>query len=102
MMNKAIREGIHLVSPKPSKKEFHVGETVPASGIYRVFHSIHRVSHEVTLIRGEQFPPCHKCGDKVYFKVEREVPAIDGDYEFRVRLFQIPHPQVKEAEEETA
>ena len=91
-----------LASTRRSKKQFHAGEAIRTSGIYRVFHSIHRVSHEVTLLKGEQFPPCHRCGAKVHFELQREVPSIDSDYDFRIRLFQIPHPEVKEAEEETA
>ena len=91
-----------MSSTRRSRKQFHPGQAIRTSGIYRVFHSLHRVSHEVTLLKGEQFPPCNRCGDQVRFELEREVSHIDSDYHFRVRLFQIPHPEVKEAEEETA
>jgi hypothetical protein len=43
------------------------GEIIPASGIYRVQHHEHRLPHEVTLFRGEMFPPCSKCANAVTF-----------------------------------
>ncbi len=91
-----------MVKSKPSKSKFRVAEAVPASGIYRIFHLLHRASHEVTLLQDEKFPPCNKCGDKVYFELVRAVPAIDRDYGFKVRLFEVPHPQEEEQAEETA
>ena len=100
----AGRQSIPVVKPKPSESKFSVGEVIPVSGVYRVFHSIHRVSHDVTLLKNEKFPPCRQCADKVYFELVREVPEIDENYEFKVRLFQIPHPKEEqdEAAEETA
>jgi len=88
----AGRRGIQLVQPQHSKTQFHVGEAIPSTGIYRAFHSLHRVSHEVTLLRGEVFPPCNRCGNEVHFELERLVPGIDEDGGFKVRLYQIPHP----------
>jgi hypothetical protein len=41
---------------------FKPGDTVPASGIYRVIHDpAHAQEHEVTCVRGKRFPPCGTC-----------------------------------------
>jgi len=108
MSDNVSRRGIHVVHTRRSKnfsssRRFCAGEAIPASGIYRVFHSIHRVSHDLTLLEGEVFPPCNRCGEKVHFKLLRKVPEITADYDFRIRLYEIPHPEDKEeAVEETA
>ena len=103
MSGNLVRQGLQLVQSKPSKSKFRVGAAIPATGIYRVFHLSHRANHDVTLLKGEKFPPCNKCGDDVYFELVREVPAIDGkDYDFKVRLFEVPHPDEEEQAEETA
>ena len=89
------RRGLEIVSSKDPRKFFAVGEQVPDSGIYRVFHSGHRVSHDVTLIRGEKFPPCEKCESDVHFELLRAAPQIAHDANFMgkpIRLYQLPHP----------
>ena len=48
---------------------FRVGESILASGVYRVYHNRHRVSHEVSLFAGETFPRCSKCGEDVHFEL---------------------------------
>ena len=102
MCGNRVRQDLQLV-PKPSKSKFRVGEVIPASGIYEVLHLDHRVRHDVTLLKHERFPPCNKCGDNVYFELVREVPEINKDhYDFKVRLFEIPHPEEEEQAEETA
>ena len=61
-------------------RKFATGETVPASGIYRVLHSQHRLPHEVTLIGGHPFPRCQRCDDKVEFEMlhsAEDWPALD-------------------------
>jgi hypothetical protein len=84
--------------------DFHVGGTVPSDGIYRAFHNCHRTSHEVTLLAGEAFPPCVKCGSDVRFEHVREVqrPANDPDFKFQIRLYELPHPVVPDEEERIA
>ena len=80
------------------RARFNSGTVIPASGIYSVHHLGHRLPHEVTLLKGEIFPKCQRCGDAVTFKVVRmltyqtaprnsswrvtlyELPAIDGDH----------------------
>jgi len=48
---------------------FETGQKIPESGIYRVVHQQHRLPHEVTLLKGELFPRCIKCGDMVEFEL---------------------------------
>jgi len=55
-------------------KQFSSGKKVSSSGIYRVSHQRHRLPHEVTLMAGDVFPPCARCGDHVRFALIREVP----------------------------
>lgn len=41
---------------------FKPGETVEASGIYKVIHDPkHTKEHEVTCVYGKRFPPCRDC-----------------------------------------
>jgi len=63
--------------------KFKTGMVIPASGIYEVTHSAHRLPHEVTLLRAETFPKCQKCADAVTFKLIRELP-------WRVTLYELP------------
>ena len=75
---------------------FRVGESIATSGIYRVFHSGHRVSHEAVLLKGESFPRCSQCGKDVQFELLEAAPQIDTDKNFRElrsrKLFELPHP----------
>jgi len=52
------------------------GEQAPVSGVYVVVHAEHRADHEATLLEGELFPSCLKCGDKVRFRVAQPAVAI--------------------------
>ncbi len=54
--------------PKP---RFEPGTLVERSGIYEAFHASHRVTHQVTLLEGQTFPPCARCKDKVRFELVR-------------------------------
>jgi hypothetical protein len=65
---------------------------IPFTGIYRVYHAQHRVSHDVTLLLGESFPPCSHCGDDVHFELLQEAGQIAIDSDFKVRLYEIPCP----------
>jgi hypothetical protein len=64
-------------------------ETIPESGIYRVIHAQHRLPHEVTLIKGQTFPPCAKCHDEVRFQLVREMPAA-WERRGSVSLYELP------------
>ncbi len=79
--------------PKPSHPRFRVGQNIPSSGIYRVFHRGHREAHEVTLLAGEVFPRCSKCGTDVQFSLTEAAPTLESQSGFRVRLYEIPHPE---------
>ena len=82
-----------------SKNEQHspyyrAAETVPTDGVYRVFHSDHRLSHEVTLLAGETFPRCNKCGFAAHFELVHAAPhAMNDTGDFRIRLYEIEHPE---------
>jgi hypothetical protein len=48
------------------------GSAVLASGVYLVKHDPpHRADHEVTVVKGESFPPCNECGPGVRFAAVR-------------------------------
>ena len=86
--------------PKPMNEPqaapfFRAGEPIPKSGIYRVFHVGHRVSHEVTLLRGELFPRCEECGNAAHFELVRAANSLESGAGFRVRLYAVPHPESK-------
>ena len=52
---------------------FTPGESVPETGVYWVYHYAHRISHPARLLRGERFPECHECGERVRFE-----PAVES------------------------
>ena len=62
---------------------FGPGTQVPESGVYQVFHYRHRLSHEVTLMRGAYFQRCSECRDNVRFRLVRSAPVIRLDRNFR-------------------
>ena len=77
---------------------FYVDEEIPTTGIYRVYHSDHRVNHELTLTEGHTFPPCAECKHAVQFELLVAAPLISRDSNFKVRLYEIPHPRSSEDE----
>ena len=89
------RSGIQIVhkEEKVPAPFFRAGERIPESGVYRVFHPEHRVSHEVTLLAGETFPRCVKCDFAVRFELVHAAPHVHDGSSFRIRLFEIPHPE---------
>ena len=64
-------------SRKKPRERFCPGSEVEVSGIYEVFHALHRISHRVTLIEGHDFPPCSRCKDKVRFELVRANRALN-------------------------
>lgn len=92
--------GPELVKSKtdPPRQFLCSGEIAPETGIYRVFHGEHRLSHEVTVLRGNAFPVCSKCANQVHFELIRGVPLADAGSEFRVVLNSLP---VFDEEDET-
>lgn len=91
-------DGIHIVSPQAKQQNdqcaccHRVGERVPVSGIYCAFHDNHRLSHEVTLLAGHVFPRCNQCSFAVHFVLVAAAPAAIEDRDFRIQLYEIPHP----------
>jgi hypothetical protein len=76
-------------SQKPPRRERHQekfsipGEPIPETGIYEVLHDRgHRVPHEAVLHRGDSFPECETCRNKVRFKLVRTAPYIFDDEDF--------------------
>jgi hypothetical protein len=85
---------------QPSSPFFRVYEEVVFSGVYRVFHSAHRVSHDVILRAGEIFPRCKKCGEDVHFELVQPVSRIRSDPDFNIRLYEIPHREMLDEQDE--
>ena len=68
---------VFLVKSAPSnmvtRPRFRTDEIVPQSGVYKVRHRKHRLPHEVSLFRDQQFPRCAQCQDAVIFELLRAV-----------------------------
>jgi hypothetical protein len=69
---------------------FATGSVIPEGGIYRVIHARHRLPHEVTLVKGQQFPRCSKCKSEVVFELVHPAPSIEADHSFRIVLYELP------------
>ena len=64
-------------------KLFTPGASVPETGIYEVIHDrAHRETHEVVMHRGDLFPPCDQCNERVRFRIVRTAPYIFDDEDF--------------------
>ena len=94
---RAKRSSLFLVKSAPGKMVkrpiFRTDEIVPQSGIYTVRHKKHRLPHEVTLFRDQQFPRCAKCHDAVTFELVRAVKMeSDGARGLAapIRLYELP------------
>jgi hypothetical protein len=62
---------------------FLPGAIIPESGIYEVTHEGgHREVHESVLVKGDAFPFCDTCNDRVRFRVVRTAPYIFEDEDF--------------------
>jgi hypothetical protein len=86
--------GLRLVKQTKKTAYFQVDEIVPDTGVYRVFHSGHRLSHEALLLKDTHFPRCVQCGDSVHFEFLDTVPGLDNDADFLSRrVFEIRHPE---------
>src|SRR5438445_13121585 len=59
-------------------QEFHPGQTVPESGVYRVSHDpVHPdMPHEKTVIKGRRFPACRGCKG-ISFELVQAAPHTD-------------------------
>jgi hypothetical protein len=68
---------------------FTSGQIVPSSGIYTVTHAEHRLPHLVTLLEGQRFPACSKCGEAVRFQLVRSVSGLQDRRE-QILLYNLP------------
>ena len=87
------RKAIYLIKSSPMLRgKFKTGAVIPATGIYRVSHSAHRLPHEVTLVQGQTFPKCQKCADAVAFRLVRQLTyhAVIRELTWRVALYELP------------
>lgn len=87
---------LFLVKSAPEKMVKHprfcTDEIVRQSGIYKVRHKKHRLPHEVSLFRDQQFPRCAQCQNAVIFELVRA--AADEDEAVtsssRICLYELP------------
>ena len=70
--------------------KLRTGCAVPSSGVYRVTHKPHQLPAEVTLLQDQIFPRCSRCGEVVYFTLERANPAVATPHDFNVALYELP------------
>ena len=63
---------------------FQPADMVPQSGVYQVLHYQHRLSHDTTILQGDNFPICSECGSNVRFRLVRSAPIIDEDRNFHL------------------
>lgn len=79
----------HETAKLPS---FRTDEIIPQSGVYKVRHRKHRLPHEVSLLRDQQFPRCAQCQNAVMFELLRAV-TDEADAEIpssRICLYELP------------
>ena len=57
------------------------GDTVEASGVYRVYHHAHRLPHSVFIPAGTVLPNCRRCGSKVEFGLLLQSEALSSDHD---------------------
>lgn len=69
---------MNAISANPAR-EFRPGNSATITGVYRATHFRHRMPHEITVLEGEVFPRCKKCGDKVKFQLVHAAPRVKGD-----------------------
>jgi hypothetical protein len=83
------------------KGQFHfTEEVVPHTGIYTVYHTEHRLPHEVILIGGDKFPRCSKCGVAVTFALVRIARA--GFEHHPVHVYELPDLDDEDKKAESA
>jgi hypothetical protein len=65
---------------------FQPGWRVTSSGVYRVHHFQHRVSHLVSIYRGETFPECLTCKHLVRFEEVLTLVELPAANKLKERL----------------
>jgi hypothetical protein len=57
---------------------FDTGDLVPASGLYAIIRSVHRLPRAVFLSAGQKFPGCSLCTESVQFWLLQHADAPSG------------------------
>ncbi len=72
-----------MQGPSTARESYRSGEVAEQSGVYNVLHEEHRTQHLATIFKGQRFPACARCGDRVRFVLVRPAALIDEDTDFR-------------------
>lgn len=69
---------------QPAAVPFTPGEDVPEAGVYELVHE-NCLSQELQMVfrDGQKFPLCQSCGSRVRFYLQRAVPHISQDRDFK-------------------
>jgi hypothetical protein len=70
-------------SARMAESQFTPGEVVPCSGVYRISHVEHRAEHDGILLKGQPFPVCTMCGEKVRFQLIQAANPIEQQPDFK-------------------
>ena len=68
-----------------AESRFEPGDVVPCSGVYRIAHAEHRADHDGILLKGEAFPTCSVCKEKVRFQLLQASSPIEEQPDFESR-----------------
>ncbi|HYX52714.1 MAG TPA: hypothetical protein VE783_04635 [Candidatus Limnocylindrales bacterium] len=72
-----------MQGPSAARQSFKSGEVAEQSGVYNVVHDQHRGQHLATVFKGQKFPSCARCGDRVRFLLVRPAALIAEDSDFQ-------------------
>lgn len=75
-----------MTATPSSRTQYHPGDRAQKTGIYRAVHLRHRMPHEITVLEGETFPPCKRCGESVRFELLYSAPRLAGDVDLLLAL----------------
>ena len=69
-----------LRAPSP-EKQYAPGSHALVSGMYRVIHHEHRAVHGVVVIKGDGFPPCRTCRNRVRYALYEKADYVAHDWD---------------------
>ena len=69
-------------SERSDKGTYRPGQQAPQTGLFRVVHYQHRLPHNAVMRKGDRFPLCNKCGDRVAFSLSETVHSLNADEDF--------------------
>ena len=72
-----------MLGASKAEQVYKPGDEVPESGVYNVIHDRHRPTHAATVLKGERFPVCARCGPLVQFVLDRPATPIADDSDFQ-------------------